>query len=356
MFRFKNAALLVDGIKDIYNAKTASSLSIYRNKDIQCYIQSKSIDPNKVLNTNKPVIKELNCTSVKKLNKKPDVLILCLMLPKGTLPKSWFNSIVYALENNINIINPFHFSIADFSEINNRFKVQFDSSNKQITTFKNSKSNVYNLRINKVTNKLFSFNILKHKPKRVLTVGTDCNVGKMLTTITLNNFAKKRKYKSEFVATGQIGILLKGRGLCVDRVISDFLPGEVENLILKQRENNDYLFIEGQGSLMQAIYAPVTLGLLHGSAPHALILCHSTSRKKFRYSDIKIPDLKEIISYYEETTKFVLKSKVLALSLNTHGLEIQEAKKQIKKYEDNLSIPVNDPYRFGVENIFNAIK
>ena len=349
MFNFKNAALLVDGIKDVYNAKTASSLLKYRPNDVLCYISS--TDPNSILNSNKPVLAVLDS----KAKIKPDVLILCLMLPSGDLPKSWFESIKYALENDINIINPFHFSLGEFSVLTNYFGGISQESTEQINIFKKSKSKIFNIRVSNIQNKLFSYKILEHKSTRVLTIGTDCNIGKMLTSLALNKHSLDNNYKSKFVATGQIGILINGSGVCVDRIISDFLPGVVEDLIIKEDEKNDFLFIEGQGSLFQAIYAPVTLGLLHGSAPHQLILCHNPLRKKFRYSNKLIPNLKEIINYYEETAKIVLKSKVIGISLNTNEMSDSDAKKSINYYEDYLNIPVNDPYRYGVDNLFKKI-
>lgn len=353
MFNFKNAALLIEGIKDIYNAKTASALAIYRLQDILCYVQTSGLDPNSILSTkNIPVVK--NLTELPNLtNKKVDMLILCLMLPDGKIPISWELTINYALEHGIDIINPFHFNLADFS-----FKEKFgglnNKSTESLTIFNNSSSKIFNLRIPESENKLFSFKILDHKPKRIATVGTDCNVGKMLSTIELNKYALSQNYKSTWVATGQIGIMLKGNGVCVDRIISDFLPGVVEDLILKESQDLDYIFIEGQGSLFQPLYAPVTLGLLHGSAPNSMILCHSATRTKLRYTNIEFRDFKEIIDYYEYTASLVLKSKVIGLSLNTHGMKLEESKDLIKYYEDYLQMPVTDPVKFGVKNLFDV--
>lgn len=354
MFNFKNAVLLVDGIKDIYNAKTASALTRYRANDILCYIETSSVDPNIILSSkNIPVFKTFK-ELAKLTEKKLDVLILCLMLPDGKFPKNWEESINFALESGIDIINPFHFSLADFS-----FKDSFGGlslgSKESLTIFKNSKSKIYNLRIPETENKLFSFKILEQKAKRIATVGTDCNVGKMLTTIELNKEAIKQNFKSTWVATGQIGILLKGSGVPVDRVISDFLPGVVEDLILKETKDEDYIFVEGQGSLFQPLYAAVTLGLLHGSAPNAMILCHAATRKKLRYTDIDFPDFKEVINYYEYTASMVTSSKVVGLSLNTHGIDAQETDRLIKYYEDYLQMPVTDPVKFGVKNLLDAV-
>lgn len=355
MFNFKNAALLVDGITDVYNAKTASSLIRYKNSEVLCYISSSNSNPNEILGSNKPIINVLNSSEIKKLKQNPDILILCLMLPSGQVPPSWIQSITYALENNIDIINPFHFSLADFQFLINKFNGLSNNSTPQITIFNNSKSKIFNIRVSNAQNQLLSYRILEHRSSRVLTIGTDCNIGKMLTTISLNEYAKNNNFKSSFVATGQIGILIKGSGVCVDRIVSDFLPGVVEDLVIKESEDNDFLFIEGQGSLFQPMYAPVTLGLLHGSAPHAMILCHSPLRKHLRYSNIEIPDLKTIITYYEQTAAMVLKAKVLGLSLNTYGMDENDAKNSIKYYEDYLNIPVNDPIKFGVDNLFKAI-
>jgi len=356
MVNFKKAALLVHGVKDIYNAKTANSIVKYSLENILCYINFTEIDPNLIFNTKLPLIKNLSDDELNKLGSKPDVLILCLVLPDGVLPKTWFTTINYALENNIDIINPFHFNLSDYKELYNKFGGLSSNNTAEITIFKKSKSKIFNLRISKVEHKLLTLKILEHKPKRVLAVGTDCNIGKMITTIECNKEALKRSYKSTWLATGQIGIILKGSGVCVDRIVSDFLPGVVEDLILKEDQNLDYIFIEGQGSLFQPIYACVTLGLLHGSAPDYMILCHAADRKKLRYTNIDIPDLKKVISYYEETASIVKPAKILAMSLNTHSLDLQSSLDLIKHYEAYLNMPVTDPIKFGATKLLDAIK
>jgi len=355
MINFKKAALLVHGVKDIYNAKTANSIIKYRLDDVLCYVNCTNTNPNNIFNTNIKVISNLDNSELYKLNSKPDVLILCLVLPEGKLPDAWLASINYALENNIDIINPFHFNLNDYEEISSRFGGLNDLASPEITIFNKTKSKIYNLRISKVEHKLLSLKILEHKPERILTVGTDCNIGKMITTIECNKEMQKKSYKSTWVATGQIGIMLNGNGVCVDRIVSDFLPGVVEDLILKEDNDLDYIFIEGQGSLFQPIYSCVTLGLMHGSAPNYMILCHAADRKKLRYTNIDIPDLKKIIAYYEETASIIINSKIIALSLNTHSLDLKTSIDLITYYENYLNIPVSDPIKFGTQKFINAI-
>jgi uncharacterized NAD-dependent epimerase/dehydratase family protein len=129
----------------------------------------------------------------------------------------------------------------------------------------------------------------------------------------------------------------------------------VERIILKEQKR-DILFVEGQGSIFQPIYSAVTLGLLHGTAPDAMILCHMPTRKKLRYTQIDIPDLKTAIRVHEELAGMINKSKVIGISLNCHDLTDEQAKKTIADVEKLTGLPATDPVKFGVDKLFDAVK
>ena len=189
----------------------------------------------------------------------------------------------------------------------------------------------------------------------VLTVGSDCNVGKMSTSLELDLLARKRGLKSTFVATGQTGIMIANSGIAVDRVISDFVNGAIEEVVIPAAEAYDYVWVEGQGSLFHPGYSCVTMGLLHGTAPEKMILCHQPSRTEIRRYTTPIPPLKTVLRGYEEAASWLRPSKVVGVALNTYDLDEAAAKDAIKKAEDELGIPATDPIRYGVANLLDAV-
>jgi uncharacterized NAD-dependent epimerase/dehydratase family protein len=189
----------------------------------------------------------------------------------------------------------------------------------------------------------------------ILTVGSDCNVGKMSTALELDLLARQRGLSSTFVATGQTGIMIANNGVAVDRVISDFVNGAIEEHVVPAAEQHDYVWVEGQGSLFHPGYSCVTMGLLHGSAPEKMVLCHQPSRTEIRRYTHPIPPLKTVLRGYEEAASWLRPSKVVGVALNTYDLDEAAAKDAVKRVEDELGIPATDPIRYGVANILEAI-
>lgn len=352
MKNFKHAALLVEGATDIFQAKTASALLRYRPNDVSFLIDGTHNSQKLNIFSSAPNTKVVK--SVNEVKTEADVLIICMVLPEGTIPSRWIEEINSALKNNIDIINPLHIDFGTIPEISSALGGVSINSTEYKTGFNNSKAVIYNIRVVPNDLELFSLKVLSTKAKRVLTVGSDCNIGKMLTTLELDKLAKKRGLDSGFIATGQIGILIKGSGIAIDRVICDFLPGAVERLILAEKDR-DILFVEGQGSIFQPIYSGVTLGLIHGTAPDAMVLCHVPSRKKLRYTDIDILDYKTMIRMHEEISSIVNKTKVVGISLNCFDLTDAQAMDAIKKAEDETGLPATDPVKFGSEKTIKAV-
>ncbi|MEI6093544.1 MAG: NAD-dependent epimerase/dehydratase family protein, partial [bacterium] len=259
-----------------------------------------------------------------------------------------------ALKNGIDIINPLHVDFGKIDELSKKLGGTRIDSTESITKFNEAKGQIHNIRIPPEDIELFSMKVLNTNAKRVLAVGSDCNIGKMLTSLELNSAANKKGLRSEFIATGQIGMLIKGEGIAIDRVISDFVPGSVEKLILEKRDR-DILFVEGQGSIFQPLYSAVTMGLIHGTAPDAMILCHLPSRKKIRYTDLDMPDYPRMIKMYEDLAGIVNKSKIVGISLNCHDMTDEEAKLIIEKTEKETGLPTTDPVKFGVDKLLKSL-
>ncbi len=353
MKAFKNAVLLVEGAKDTFHAKTASLLLRYKKDNVAYLLDSthSTSKPNIFSNiANIPTISKISDIKNKHETDKSDALVICLMLPEGVIPDIWLDHIVSALKNGMDIINPLHIDLGDIAQVASALGGISKDSNPELTKFNDVNTVVHNVRIPPDDIDLFRLEVLKTRAKRVLTVGSDCNIGKMLTTLELNESAKKRELNSSFIATGQIGIIVKGSGIAVDRVISDFVPGAVERLILPERDK-DILFVEGQGSIFQPIYSAVTMGLIHGTAPDAMILCHVPSRKKLRYTDIDIPDFKTLIRMHRDIAGMIHKSEIVGISLNCHDMSNEKALDEIKRTEDTTGLPATDPVKFGVEKL-----
>jgi uncharacterized NAD-dependent epimerase/dehydratase family protein len=193
----------------------------------------------------------------------------------------------------------------------------------------------------------------------VLTVGTDCNVGKMTAQLQLVRGLNERGLRTRFVATGQTGIMIEGWGIAVDAVVADFIAGAAERIVLEGSRDADIVLVEGQGSINHPGYSGVTLGLLHGSCPDAMILCHQSSREyigDYRQAAwLRIPPLSEYIRLYESIGSAVHPTKVIAISLNTYDLTEEEARKACEDASRETGLPATDPVRFDPAPLIDAV-
>jgi uncharacterized NAD-dependent epimerase/dehydratase family protein len=191
----------------------------------------------------------------------------------------------------------------------------------------------------------------------VLTVGSDCAIGKMTATCELDLEARRRGLRSVFVPTGQTGIAIAGWGIAVDAVVSDFLAGAAERLVVEGAERGDLLWVEGQGAILHPIYSGVTLGLIHGSAPHLYVLCHEAGRTVVEgdATESPIPSLTELIDLHERMSLRRRPAKVVAVALNTASIGEDEARAAIAAAEEETGLPVDDPVRFGAGRLLQAV-
>lgn len=191
----------------------------------------------------------------------------------------------------------------------------------------------------------------------VLTVGTDCNIGKMTASLQLRDGLRARKRSVAFAGTGQTGILIEGWGISVDAVIADFIAGAAERLTLDAARDAEIVLVEGQGSLVHPSYSGVTYGLMQGSLPHAMIMCTQPSRTAINNNAwVKIPPLADFIALHERVLEPLRPSTTLAVALNTWDLPEQEARDAIARAEDETGLPATDPVRFDPAPIVDAIE
>jgi uncharacterized NAD-dependent epimerase/dehydratase family protein len=192
----------------------------------------------------------------------------------------------------------------------------------------------------------------RHGARVVLTVGSDAAVGKMTAAIELVRALERAGQRAAFVATGQTGIAISGNGISVDAVVADFIAGAAERIVCDAAETADWVVVEGQGSLTHPAFSGVTLGLLHGSAPDVLVLCHDASRAEIKgFPGLPLKPLRELVGLYESAALWsrapgdhVL---VAAVALNTSALDPTEAARATLLAAEETGLPAADPVRDG---------
>ncbi|MDX1745788.1 MAG: DUF1611 domain-containing protein [Halobacteriales archaeon] len=191
----------------------------------------------------------------------------------------------------------------------------------------------------------------------VLTVGTDCSVGKMTTTVELVEAARERGIDAAFIPTGQTGIMIENWGHPIDRVIADFAAGAVEDMVLERGTDHDLLFVEGQGTIIHPAYSGVTASILHGAMPDAMVLCHHVGREAIRgYEDRTLPPVDTYVDLYEGLATPVFESAVVAGSLNTSPLGDDDAARDaLAAFSEDIGVPTADPVRFEADPILDAL-
>jgi uncharacterized NAD-dependent epimerase/dehydratase family protein len=193
--------------------------------------------------------------------------------------------------------------------------------------------------------------------KRLLAVGTDCSIGKMYTTLALEQEMRRRGMKADFRATGQTGIFIAGDGVSIDAVVADFISGAVEWLS-PANDRDHWDLVEGQGSLFHPSYAGVSLGLLHGAQPDLLVMCHEPGRPHMRgVPHYQLPHLGACVEANLSAARLTNPDvKLLGFSLNTSLLDATAAERALRDVKDQFGLPAVDPLRTGVAKLVDAIR
>ncbi len=196
----------------------------------------------------------------------------------------------------------------------------------------------------------------KRSGKRCLAVGTDCSVGKMYTALAMDAEMRAREMKCTFRPTGQTGILITGDGVPLDAVVADFMAGSVEWLT-PDNDPDHWDLIEGQGSLFHVSYSGVTMALIHGGQPDALILCHEPTRDHMRgLPGYELPTLETLRDTALPLARVANPAcKVVGVAVNTQNLSEVEARAYVEKVENEIGLPTTDPYRFGASKLVDAL-
>lgn len=203
---------------------------------------------------------------------------------------------------------------------------------------------------------LFSGDVYDVEAPVLLTVGNDCAVGKMTVSLELMRAANRAGKKARFVPTGQTGVLIAGWGISVDRVIADFAAGAAERLVLyAAHEGADLIVVEGQGAINHPAYAAVTLALMTGCAPDALVLVCDPRRTQIESYPTRTLRYDESIALHERLLQTLKPAEVIGIALNTHGMPENEARAEIERARNETGLPSDDLVRFGPDRFYAAI-
>ena len=258
----------------------------------------------------------------------------------GVISQEWKKVLVMALEEGFDLASGLHNLLRDEPDL--------------VAVAEATGCSLHDVRVPEVDYPIA--NGIKRKGKRCLAVGTDCSVGKMYTALAMDAEMRKRDMKSTFRATGQTGILITGDGVPLDAVIADFMAGSVEWLT-PDNDDDHWDLIEGQGSLFHVSYSGVTMALIHGGQPDALILCHEPTREHMRgLPTYQLPSLETL---RDTALNLALVAnpdcQVVGISVNTQHMSEDDASAYLAKLETEMGLPATDPFRFGSDKLVEAL-
>jgi uncharacterized NAD-dependent epimerase/dehydratase family protein len=338
----RRIVILTEGYFGGLEAKTATGLLMYKPEEVVAILDStkagKTVQDILGFGGNIPIVVKMSDS----LKLEPTALLIGIAPRGGKLPSEWREVIKQAMENGLDVISGLHDMLNDDPELSAlalRMRVK-----------------IHDLRESKPYNKVSTGDPSLIKSNVILTVGSDCKTGKMVTALELARQSRKFGWNSLFVATGQTGIVIAGEGVPIDSVIGDFMSGAIEEFLIEKSGSFDLLCVEGQGTIIHPGYSGVSLALIHGSLPDAMVLCHQPGRERIKNYRVKIPPLPELARLHEEIAKPVKPSKVIGISLNTSHLNEDEARREIERTEDETELPTVDPIRFGCDDLIKAME
>ena len=276
---------------------------------------------------------------------KPDAILIGIAPMGGRMPDEWRSWLLEAIDAGCSLWSGLHTFLSDDPALAERARAR------GVT--------IHDLRRPPAHLPVSSGRAKAVEPFVILTVGTDCNVGKMTAQLQITRLLNERGLRTRFVPTGQTGIMIEGWGIAVDAVVADFIGGAAEWLVLEGSKDADIVLVEGQGSINHPGYSGVTCGLLHGSCPDALILCHQATREFIgdyrKASWLRIPPLSEYIRLYETVAAVVHPTRTIGIALNTFDMTEAAAAAACTAAANETGLPAVDPVRFDPTPLVDAV-
>ncbi|MDX2192574.1 MAG: DUF1611 domain-containing protein [Gemmatimonadales bacterium] len=337
--------VVADGEFGPMTSKTANSIIRYRPKQVVAVLDRKTaggrVQDVLGFGGEIPIVGSVR----EALEHGPTVLLVGIAPMGGRLPEEWKRWLVEALQHGCDVWSGLHTFVGDEPAIAEAAR----ATGRRLVDFRKPPANL----------PVASGLAKQVEPLVVLTVGTDCNVGKMTSQLQLVDGLRARGLRTRFVATGQTGMMLEGWGIAVDAVVSDFVNGAAEWLVLEGAKDADIVLVEGQGSINHPGYSAVTLGLLHGSCPDALLLCHQSSRQfigDYRTASwLRIPPLSTYVQAYESLGSLVHPTRTIGICLNTYDLPDAEARAACLAAAAETGLPATDAVRYDPAPLLDAL-
>jgi uncharacterized NAD-dependent epimerase/dehydratase family protein len=345
----RRLVILAEGNFGFHHGKTAVGVIRYGPDHVSAVIDStqagdnvSSILPDRDI----PIVASLDEALARE--PRPDTLLIGIAPTGGKLPDSWRATILAAIRAGLDVHSGLHTFLGDDPE----FAAAAAEAGTRLVDYRRPPARM-ETSIGR-----------RHGPgKRViLTVGTDCAIGKMSVALELRSAARAAGLSTAFVPTGQTGMMIEGWGAAVDRLISDFAQGTVEWMVEEGERRGDWVIVEGQGSLDHPAYSSVTLALIHGATPHAIILVHKAGQTEHDFEHLPdasfpIADLRSFIDLHERVAALVAPSKVVAIALNTSAIaSADDSRAEIARVAAETGLPVDDPVRFGAGPLWLRIE
>jgi uncharacterized NAD-dependent epimerase/dehydratase family protein len=330
--------ILAEGYSgDSHYGKTARGVVRYRRDDVVCLLDSKRLGSTL---DGVPIVDTLE----EALAFGPDTALVGVATQGGRFPPEWRELLKRCIAAGLDVESGLHEFMGDDEELSALAR----SHGVELRDLRRPPDG---LTVPTGENLLLRATI-------VHTVGTECAIGKKTVALELDLEARRRGHASRFVPTGQTGMVIAGWGVAVDAVVADFIAGAAEWLVVEgyRRGGEELLFVEGQGSLVHPAYSGVTMGLLHGCAPHLLVLCHRAGQTAVEgYPEHPIPTLPEVVSLYEQASLPVRRARVAGIALNTADLAEGAAREAIAAAAAETGLPADDPVRFGAGPMLDAL-
>jgi uncharacterized NAD-dependent epimerase/dehydratase family protein len=336
----KRYLLLAEGFStDPHYGKTAHGVLRYRRDDVVAILDSTRAPGD--TDDGVPVVGSVDDA----LRFKPNTALVGVATQGGRFPPAWIDLLESCIAKGLDVENGLHVFLADDQELTElaaRHNVELRDLRRPPADL--STATGANLAVPATI---------------VLTVGSDCAIGKMTVSLELDLEARRRGIRSVFVPTGQTGIAIAGWGIAVDAVVADFIAGAAERLVVEGAERGgEVLWVEGQGAILHPVYSGVTLGLYHGSVPHLLVLCHEAGHTEIEGAGggpHPIPPLAELVELHERLALPARPARVGAIALNTRRLSEEEARQAVAAAEAETGLPADDPVRFGSARLVAAL-
>lgn len=341
--------ILTEGQWHAHHAKTAMGVIRYGSAAVAALLDSSVAGRNVaewLPGHDIPIVATL--ADALALPEPPTALLIGIAPTGGRLPDAWRATILAAIRSGLDVHSGLHAFLADDPE----FAAAAREAGVELVDYR------------RPPERLATAVGRRHGPgKRViLTVGTDCAIGKMSVALELRRAALAAGDAASFVPTGQTGMMIEGWGVAVDRLIADFLQGTCEWLVEEGERRGDWVIVEGQGSLDHPAYSSVTLGLIHGTTPHAMVLVHKPGLRAHDFDhlpDVSFPiaPLRPFIELHERIAGLVAPSRIVAVAVNTSLIESEdEARRTIEAIAAETGLPADDPVRFGGAGLWTRVR